>query len=62
MGVPAVNVPECCGLVQQFVAFRPELTDWMAPIRALLSPKADFICTSSQASAFSKVIHELSSP
>ena len=56
------DVRSFCGLVQQFGAFCPELTDWMAPIRALLSPEADFIWTSSQASAISKVIQVLSSP
>ena len=56
------DVRSFCGLVQQFEAFCPELTEWLAPIRALLSPKADFVWSSSQASAFSKVIQELSSP
>ena len=58
------DVRSFCGLAQQFEAFCPELKEWLAPmaIQALLLPKADFVWSSSQASAFSKVIQELSSP
>ena len=56
------DVRSICGLAQQFEAIFPELSEWLAPIRALLSPKADFVWSSSQASAFSKVIQRLSSP
>jgi hypothetical protein len=56
------DVRSFCGLVQQFEALSPHLTDLMEPIRALLSPKVTFLWTEDQEKAFKDVIKELSSP
>ncbi len=50
------------GLVQQFEALSPNLTNLMTPIRALLSPKATFQWLESQQEAFEKILQELQSP
>ena len=41
--VNRTDVCSFCGLVQQFQAFSPNLTDLLAPIRSLLSPKSAFV-------------------
>ena len=51
-----------CGLVQQFEALTPRITEWVTPLRSLLSPKAAFTWTSDQDKAFKETITELSSP
>ncbi len=50
------------GLVQQFEALSPDLTEMMTPIRALLSPKVTFQWLQDQQEAFSKIKKEFESP
>ncbi len=55
------DVRSFCGLVQQFEALSPDLTDLMAPIRSLLSPKSAFLWTEVQQKAFDDTLKELCS-
>ena len=52
------------GLVQQFQSFSPrlQLTELLAPIGALLSPKSEFTWEAPHQEAFEQVIRELASP
>ncbi len=56
------DVKSFAGLVQQFEALSPRLTELMEPIRPLMSPKATFIWTEDQENAFKAVVAELTSP
>ena len=56
------DVRSFCGLAQQFEAFTPWLTEILAPIRCLLSPKAEFVWESVHQKAFESAIRELTSP
>ena len=56
------DVRSFCGLAQQFEAFTPWLTEVLAPIRCLLSPKAEFVWESVHQKAFESAIRELTSP
>ncbi len=51
-----------CGLVQQFEAFSPDITELMRPINDLLSTKSVFQWLPAQEDAFKRVIAELQSP
>ena len=51
-----------CGLVQQFQSFSHRLTELLAPIQALLSPKSEFTWEAPHQEAFEQVIRELASP
>ena len=58
------DIRSFCGLVQQFQAFSPHLTEMLSPIRSLLSPKAAFFWEAPQQEAFSQVpvVRELTTP
>ena len=56
------DIRSFCGLVQQFQAFSPHLTDMLNPIRSLLSPKSAFFWEAPQQEAFSQVVRELTTP
>ena len=56
------DIRSFCGLVQQFQAFSPHLTEMLSPIRSLLSPKSAFVWEAPQQEAFSQVVPELTTP
>ena len=56
------DIRSFCGLVQQFQAFSPHLTEMLSPIRSLLSPKSAFVWEAPQQQAFSQVVRELTTP
>ena len=56
------DIRSFCGLVQQFQAFSPHLTELLSPIRSLLSPKSAFVWEAPQQEAFSQVVRELTTP
>ena len=60
--VNRTDIRSFCGLVQQFQSFSPRLTELLAPIRALLSPKSEFTWEAPHQEAFEQVIRELASP
>ena len=56
------DIRSFCGLVQQLQSFSPRLTELLAPIRALFSPKSEFFWEAPYQEAFQQVIRELASP
>ena len=56
------DVRSFAGLCQQFEALSPRLTELLAPLRPLLSPKAEFTWSDLHEKAFRNTIQELSSP
>ena len=56
------DIRSFCGLIQQFQAFSPHLTEMLSPIRSLLSPKSAFVWEAPQQEAFSQVVRELTTP
>ena len=46
------DIRSFCGLVQQFQSFSPRLTELLAPIRELFSPKSEFTWEAPQQEAF----------
>ena len=56
------DVRSFCGLAQQFEPFTPWLTEVLAPIRCLLSPKAEFVWETVHQKPFESAIRELTSP
>ena len=60
--VNRTDIRSFCGLVQQFQSFSPRLTELLAPIRALLSPKSEFTWEAPHQEAFEQVTRELASP
>ena len=60
--VNRTDIRSFCGLVQQFQSFSPRLTELLAPIRALLSPKYEFTWEAPHQEASEQVTRELASP
>ena len=56
------DVRSFCGLLQQFEAFSLGLTDWLVPLRWLLSNKTTFVREEPQQNAFETVLRELTKP
>ena len=55
------DVRSFCGLVQQFEALTPRITELTTPLRSLLSPKVAFSWGNDQEVAFRQTIEELCS-
>ena len=60
--VSETDIRSFCGLVQQFEAFSLGLTEWLDPLRWLLSNKATFVREEPQQNSFETVLRELTKP
>ena len=56
------DVRAFCGLAQQFEPFTPKLTELLAPVRSLLSPKTSFQWETVHQEAFQATLQELTNP